>query len=157
MDKEEILEMLHECRLQLEYLNNNFEKGRGTTNTVMSRLETLIQKLETPKVKKEKPKFVGRFLRVKDFPQEVKEELYSRYENDFEPSLLDKDKEDWLEDYVSDDIYMERTNGIDNSYLYYRGSIKLPSFEIRRDGSEYIEDGGICDMEYDDYEIYNLK
>ncbi|MEE6130239.1 hypothetical protein V2E39_22765 [Chryseobacterium arthrosphaerae] len=42
--EDEMKEMLEECRLQLEHLNN---PGRGTTNSVLSRLGTLLTKLKT--------------------------------------------------------------------------------------------------------------
>lgn len=42
--EEEMKEMLEECRLQLEHLNSF--KERGTTNSVLSRLETLLTKLK---------------------------------------------------------------------------------------------------------------
>ncbi|MEN5308774.1 hypothetical protein ABE425_14755 [Chryseobacterium cucumeris] len=40
--EDEMKEMLEECQLQLEHLNN---PSRGTTNSVLSRLETLLTKL----------------------------------------------------------------------------------------------------------------
>lgn len=43
--EEEMMEMLEESRLQLEHLNS-FQQ-RATTNSVLSRLETLLTKLKT--------------------------------------------------------------------------------------------------------------
>lgn len=43
--EDEMKEMLEECVLQLEHLNSF--KERGTTNSVLSRLETLLTKLKT--------------------------------------------------------------------------------------------------------------
>ena len=40
----EMLDMLEECRLQLEHLNSL--KKRGTTNSVLSRLKTLLTKIK---------------------------------------------------------------------------------------------------------------
>lgn len=42
--EDEMKEMLEECQLQLEHLN---KPSRGTTNSVLSRLETLLTKLKT--------------------------------------------------------------------------------------------------------------
>ena len=76
-------------------------------------------------------------------------------------SYLDKDQEslhdliDILSDYVSDEIYPEQT-GSDSSYIYYEGWFETKNFKIIRSGSEYLKDHSICDMEYDDFEIYKL-
>lgn len=40
--EDEMREMLEECRLQLEHLNKS---SRGTTNSVLSRIETLLSKI----------------------------------------------------------------------------------------------------------------
>ncbi len=48
--EDEMKEMLEECVLQLEHLNSF--KERGTTNSVLSRLETLITKLKTESCEK---------------------------------------------------------------------------------------------------------
>lgn len=42
--EDEMVEMLQECRLQLEHLNSFTSKG--TTNSVLSRLNTLLQKID---------------------------------------------------------------------------------------------------------------
>lgn len=42
--EEEMREMLEECRVQLEFLNEHQE--RGTTNSVLSRLKTLLNELK---------------------------------------------------------------------------------------------------------------
>jgi hypothetical protein len=41
--EDDVIDMLYECKNQLEYLNEKQE--RGTTNAVLSRLDTLLQKL----------------------------------------------------------------------------------------------------------------
>lgn len=42
--EEEMKEMLEECKIQLEHLN--YPVQRGTTNSVISRLETLLDKIK---------------------------------------------------------------------------------------------------------------
>ena len=44
--EEELIDVIRECKLQLEYLNQKFPQT-GTTNSVLSRVDTVIAKYES--------------------------------------------------------------------------------------------------------------
>src|ERR1044072_4005396 len=47
-ERDEAVELLDECRLQLEYLNANFT-ATGTTNNVLARVKTFLDKINQSK------------------------------------------------------------------------------------------------------------
>lgn len=119
----------------------------GDLKTVHEKIEFIINKLEKESHKKA---LVGNYFAVREFPEEVKQELIEYFASMYEVNI---DNDDDLQDYLDDHIERSKTGEVDSSFIYYEGEFETNSFVILEKGSKYLKDMSVCDYEFETYEI----
>lgn len=134
MKIEKVLKMLEEFPL-------------GDLKTVNEKIEFIINKLEK---ESHKESLVGNYFAVREFPEEVKQELIQLFAEEHEIIIvIDDDLQDYLDDYIE----RSKTGEVDSSFIYYEGEFETNSFVILEKGSRYLKDMSVCDYEFETYEI----